>query len=162
MKLVFIALSIVSAGAYGDSCLELGRSDDGTPAEYNQKKCLADRYLSDNEYEQAAKYYEEASSVTFFEAPNYDLRLEWGYSLCLAGQDMKGSKKIESFELMAKADLGQFDCPSDIEKLRSVIQKEHMELACVGYGSELTEEGRMNLKNRLDLAKKYKKACNNA
>ncbi|MFY0664918.1 MAG: hypothetical protein JXQ97_09830 [Natronospirillum sp.] len=161
MRSTFLTLLLLSSSAFADLCMELTGSGDGIPAEYYQQKCEAERYLANEEYVKAAEHYGQASAVRMFEAPNYNLRLEWGYSLCLAGQVSEGAAKIESFELMARADLGEFECPKDMEGLRSIIHIEHMELACIGYGSGLTEQGRQNMLARLTLAESYKAACAN-
>ncbi|MGX5200839.1 hypothetical protein [Aliikangiella sp. IMCC44632] len=142
--------------------MKLKGSGDGVPASYFQAKCFADDAFSNKDYAEAAKHYEKASSIRFFEAPNYELRLEWSESLCLAGEKEDGKKVLETFFLMAKADLGEFECPEKTEELKKIIQQEHMALACVGFGSSLSEKGKVELTNKLKRVPEIKAMCNDA
>lgn len=154
-----IFLTLLSAPVYAGTCTDLTGSGDGVPAIYYQEKCYADIAFDNGEFAVAALHYEKASAVTFHEAPNYRLRLEWAESLCLAGNNERGLEILDSFVLMVKADLGYLKCPDSIE---DVPPSEHMQLACIGYGSILSEEARMELKNDLESVSRIQLLCADA
>ncbi len=159
MLQVLCVLLVFSGNALASSCLDLEDSGDGAPAEYFQEKCLAEASFSNGDFGQAAQHYAKASSVQFHEAPNYSLRLEWGHSLCLNGDIDRGRELINSFVLMAKADLGEFLCPTEADDLADAIQEEHMALACIGTGSALSEIGKRALINKMNLVPNKELAC---
>lgn len=156
LKYFMCPILIVSAPVLAENCLEMQDSADGVPAVYYQEKCLAEDAFEKGSYAEAAEHYEKASVVKFFEAPNYELRLEWAESLCLSGKHEEGRKLLESFVLMARADLGEIECP---ENVMEVLGSEHMELACIGYGSSLSYKGRVDLKQRLERADEVVALC---
>lgn len=162
MKYIFLIVSFVSSSLLAGDCMTLKGSGDGVPANYFQAKCLAEVAFSKNEYTDAATHYEHASSIMFFEAPNYELRLEWSESLCLAGKIEDGKKILDSFVLMAKADLGEFKCPKKTKALKKAMQQEHIILACVGSGSSLSEKGKVKLINKLKRVPEIEAMCKNA
>ena len=157
--IVFLILYLVFGNAYGNTCQDLGGSQDGVPDEYHQHKCMADTFFAKGELLSAIEHYKQAAALLFHESPNYHLRLELGYSQCLVGDVDAGLENISSFILMAKADLGLFDCPDDKETLNEVIKKEHMRLACEGNFSALTKHGRVFVESRLILAKTLGELC---
>ena len=162
MRYIFLLMSFSSSNLLADDCMKLKGSGDDVPASYFQEKCFADVAFSNKIYSEAAKYYDKASSIRFFEAPNYELRLEWSESLCLAGKKEDGRKIFESFVLMAKADLGEFECPEKTEELKEIIQQEHIALACVGVGSSLSEKGKVELTNKLKRVPDIEVMCKKA
>ena len=149
----------VCGQSHGQTCKDLSGSMDGVPDEYHQFKCFAEISFARGNFSEAVGNYEKALSLKIFESPNYDLRLEKGYSQCLAGKVDLGLQSISSFVLMAKADLGHLTCPENEEELAKVIQFEHMHLACEGSASNLAEHGRVSLESRLILAGEYIELC---
>jgi len=166
MKIIvaFIFLLVVTTKGYSDECAELGGSVDGVPAEFHQLKCKALVAFAKSDYLAANKYYKNALKLKFFEAPNYSLYLNLGRSQCLAGESDVGLESIKKFILMANADLGNISCPIEEEDdYEEVIQSsEHMQLACEGYGSTLSEWARVELETLLILAAAYIENCENA
>lgn len=160
-RILLLFVLLISVKAMADSCDDLKNSGDGVPAEYYIQECKGNNAFKNKNYMEAAKYFSKASSVNIFEAPNYELRLDWGLSLCLAGQTNEGKELIDSFELMAKADLGYFyfECPDD-DDIEQVLGVEHMELACIGTVSALSQEG-INVLNKKRLkVTDYLNICN--
>lgn len=156
MKYIIISILFFSSPILAEKCNELKGSEDGVPALYYQEKCMADKEFENGNYAAAANHYKKASAVKFFEAPNYWLRVELAKSLCLSGEKSKGLKIAQSFMLMAKADLGEVECPDDTEQ---IIGSEYLELACIGYGSSLSEQGRSDLKKRIKTAEEVVVLC---
>lgn len=158
-KFVFIYLLALGVVSHADECTTLGGSADGVPDEYHQLKCKAFVSFANRDYLAANDYFKHALSLHFHESPNYNLYLDLGHSQCLAGEKKIGLNSISQFTLMAKADLGYFSCPKDEKAYEQAIQSEHMQLACEGSGSSLSEHGRVELEALLILAKTYRKLC---
>jgi hypothetical protein len=156
MKYIIISILIFNSSVFAEECNDSKESGDGVPAIYYQEKCMADKAFENGNYATAANHYEKASAVKFFEAANYALRVEWAKSLCLSGEKTKGLEIVQSFMLMAKADLGEVECPEDTKQ---TIGSEYLELACAGYGSSLSEQGRSDLKKRIKVAEDVMVLC---
>ena len=155
----FLFLFFLCTSALSDPCSGFKDSGNGVPAIFLQEKCYAKLAFQDGKFALAAKHFEKASSMKILDAPNYSLRLEWGESLCLNGNIARGRELIESFILMARADLGEFSCPTETDALIEAIQEEHMEMICVGYGSSLTNVGKQEVARKLELAKEKLESC---
>lgn len=152
----FCVLTLVASVGIAEECSLLQGSGEGVPAIYYQERCRADREFSAGDFDRAVTHYENALSIRLFEAPNYTLRLELADSLCRAGKRKRGRAVLESFASMAKADLGEIECP---DKPEAAARSEHLHLACGGYGSALTENGRRELRRRLERAESVRTLC---
>ena len=159
MKYVIILILTFSPLIYANECSLLLKSNDGTPALYNQEKCMAQNAFKNKNYTKSSMHFENALAIKFFEAPNYTLRLELAESLCLSGNAKRGLNVLKSFVLMAKTDLGEIKCPDDAVYDPTL---EHMHLACIGYGSSLSKNKKEKTKKKLERVKVIEAICKNA
>ena len=72
---------------------------------------MAEKAMSAGNYHAAVIHYSAALSTSFHEAPNYALRLPLAKALCLSGNKKEGRERLNSYVLMAKADIGELKCP---------------------------------------------------
>ena len=140
-------------------CSELIDPGFGVSAEFYQEECRAEEAMKYGNYHAAANHYSNALSIQFHEAPNYRLRLPLAKALCLGGKKELGFSNTRRFELMAKADLGELECPNDWDVKKS---SEHEHLACVGFGSSLNQKGKESLEQQLKQVETIKSVCENA
>lgn len=155
LSLFFLLFSQVSLA---ENCDDIKPKFDGTPVEYWKDKCYAELKASQGNYEEAVKFYEKALSAKLHEQPNYDLRLNLGELHCNSGNGNLGRSELERYILLARAETGDFDdqCSKDLEY---ILQHEHIELACIGYGSALSEQGVIAVKEKIEEAKTVLKSC---
>ena len=155
-----LAATLVAAlfcvNAYSQDCDDLSASGDGVPAEYYQEVCKGDVAVSSSDLAAAIEHYQAASEIHFFEAPNYRVRVKLGEAMCLNGRVEEGRSVLESFTLMAKADLGEIECPG-FENAEE--WPEHIHLACEGYGSGLYEWAAEELREMLVRAEELSETC---
>ena len=153
-------LLIISGCTITYDCEHLPQQNDGTPIEYSHQECIGNNALKNKDYSSAITAYKKALSIPLFESPNYELSYPLGVSLCKIGKYKQGIKQLHHFEMMAKAELNEIPCPANYSDEKMEQFPEYIFYACGGGASGLSEQGKIEMKQRLNTIPSLIQSCN--
>jgi hypothetical protein len=138
-----------------EECKNLEQPQDGIPMQFYILECEGRFAMEKKDYAYAEQRYLKALEIPFFEAPNYDLLIEYGMALCKQGKIEQGKKQIQQFICVSSMDMGELKC--DSPQFKEICPEQ--ECFEMEYGSGLAAEGIQMVKNRQELAKKSMAEC---
>ena len=139
-------------------CGSLGPSDDGVPAAYYQAECRGREALRAREYKKAEQFFRAALDETIFESPNFELKAELGWTLCLQGKRREGLRELREFSCMAEVELGRLQCSPEQRSLPIPSSPACAEI-CEATMSVLSERGRELRARQLKRARAWTRRC---
>jgi hypothetical protein len=156
-----LSAALMSAAAASPQCDQLTASDDGVPAAYYQAACKGTAALRARSYKAAESHFRQALSEVIFEALNFELKAELGWSLCRQGKKTEGRKELGEFICMAEAELGKRQCWPDHPMQRSLPKPSSQLCAeiCDSTMSGLNEGGIKLRETQLRQARSWAKRC---
>jgi len=83
---------------------------EGLRVEYVRYVEQGRKYLRQGRFEPAAGYFEVASHVQFFEAPNYGVWIELAEAQCRNGNTAEGLKTLADYDMALDVDIGKESC----------------------------------------------------
>ena len=152
---IILLTSTSGTSLYAGSCMDLGTSDDDTPAQYRQQECLGKVALKKGEYFAAEEHFKKALSIDYNDMPNFHLKVELAVSLCRQGKKKSGIKELANFYCMANAELGNVTCPKTFHGFYGNCFR----IACKDYSYELSTSEKKQLKKRILQASKVDNFC---
>lgn len=155
---LLLALSTLSVpDVSARDCAGLTSIDGGVPAEYYIEECKGLRALEHGQFSEAETHFKKALSVPFFEAPNYELKVELGRALCSQGKTRSGRHELQEFICMAEVDLGRRQCTPEQASLPKPSTRACAEI-CEAM-SPLSDDGRADHAKKLGEAVTQLKRC---
>ena len=75
--------------------------------DYPPLVCKGDRFMNEGNFEAAEKIYLEASDLSFFESPNFEIYMRVARAQCLGGRLNQCKKTLFNFEQMLDIYVGK-------------------------------------------------------